>query len=335
MEAAPNAETVAEPSVESASAAPTAQVTSPKKRPWLWVVVAVVVLALVGGGYFAFTTMQAQALAKARAAAAIDAEEHWSKATASLQTVIDVARQMGGVKASNAKTEMADIVASLETMKKTATVEIDAAEKAVKVLPAGDAKTNYTHAITNARDAVAAAELAVPALEAAPQFIVDASQVTKAFNKVRSKVNSSIDSSNAQKWDSGLSSAKTALATCRTAEATLKKMDAALDSQSAVGGKADMSAARKVIAVEMDLAQGAVDVATAAKARNRSGYTAAINRYNKSVTKFNKLELPELLTDPLLTFSDGAFTAFGNAEDLFNAAKTYHEKALLASIAKA
>lgn len=317
-----------------ASAPETETAAAPRRRPTRLIAVTIII-ALAGAGYAALSVYRASALAATRAAAAIDVETRWDAVEFSLGAIESARTRVGSMTVDDAEATVSSALLGLTTMEASATAAIDAMDADVKLLEPGDVRAAYTQCVSSARDAVKQAMKAKPALTALPEFYTGSDKVTSAIGRTRSRVNASIDAANSRKWSKAVAAAERAVKDVKGAEASLKRMRSALDAGTGITDDGDVALGLRSVSALRLLAERALSVCRIGRAHTSlSAYNSAIKAYNRAATASNKVEVPSFFVSPIL-FATAALDVLRNAGDSVDAAGTYHQKALRASLAKA
>jgi len=313
--------------------APDAETAAAPRRSRTRLIALAIIVVLAGGGYAAWSVTQAQALAAARSAAAVDIETRWDAVEFSLGTIESATTRIGAMTGEDAEQTVASVLFALDSMETSAVAAIDAMDADVELLADGEARTAYAQSVSNARDAVSRAMKTKPSIAALPTFYTGSEKAAAALVRARRRVNSSIDAANSKKWASSVASAEKAIKDLKGAEAAMKSMRAAMDATGTITDTGDVAQGVRVVASFRRLADSALKVARIGRAHTSlSAYNAAIKGYNRAATASNKVEVPTFFASPIL-FATDALDSLRDTQDLVEAAKTYHEKALRASLA--
>lgn len=214
------------------------------------------------------------------------AQRRWLAASESLRTVQDVRDRLFRTDPAWADQSIPNLIVSVETMAATATAELDAAAKAVVLLPEGSTKSNYEDAIAGGREAVEKSRAVVPLLRALPALWKQSAQIDQELKASRDQANASVSEGNEGDYKESLTAARGAIAAAERAETAFANLEEALGPLASFDTEGGRAKVAKAVAAQRALAQATLDVAEAGSGGG-SGYNAAVERYKRAATAAN------------------------------------------------
>jgi hypothetical protein len=305
-----------------------------KRRVLVWILVAALVGAAGAGGVFAYSTVRALNVARASAASAIEAEQHWQAAAASLAAIDTVAYALDASHGSYSKADFDTWATLIARMQQTAAPELDAMAGSIAGLPDGPLRAGYTTVLERGRDGLKRADGAAPALPLLGDLYTKDAQATRLLDRARDRVNAAISSGNARKYDPERKSADLALADLASAERILKGMKPTLLNNDILAGATYVDSSLALVSRIRAMAAAAAGAGKAGKTGSIATFNSYVKRYNSAVAALNKFEDDRASAVDAGRFAERTVTAFDNARDLFEAAKAAHGKILAPSLAQ-
>jgi len=263
----------------------------------------------------------------AEAKAATDVNSHFLAASKTLNTIQDVNVRINHTDPFWAAQIMPGLATTLESMAASATVELDAAEKALAAMPDGRVKTEYRGTIGHARESVENSRVAAPRVRALPALWAKAVGVEESIGRARERSRASAVAGDTKSVKESLDYAKQAVAEAKKAGSVFDELRTTAAGLPEFEDRGLLEQAQDAVLSEQELASVTLDAARALQPGSRVKYGSVAGQRDELLAdaeeyaQIGDMFGPELFT----TWASGPLT---RATDSLSSAQEAYKRAI-------